>query len=143
MVVTRLLLSTLVVSLLILIILLIKRVFYNQLSQQSHYKIWCFLFAPIITCVIPWDFLRFQEIFQYMQNLLFNEKEITRGNQRFSGLDISQTSNHDFLNDFSISVNKTNTEFFQQFFFVIWIIGIMVFIASAIYAIYQIRQIKK
>ncbi|MEM5595491.1 M56 family metallopeptidase [Niallia circulans] len=143
MVVTRLLLSTLVVSLLILIILLIKKVFYNHLSQQTHYKIWYFLFAPIITYVIPWDFLQFREIFQYMQNFLFIEKDITKGNERFSGLGISQTSNYDLLNDFSISVNKTNTEFFQQFFLVIWITGIMFFIGSAIYANYQIRQIKK
>lgn len=67
--------------------------------------------------MIPWDFLRFREIFQYMQNFLFIEKDITKGNERFSGLGISQTSNHGLLNDFSISVNKTNTEIFSTVLF--------------------------
>lgn len=141
--VIRFLLSTIVVSLLILTILLIKKVYNKHLSQQTHYKIWYFLFAPLITFMIPWDFLRFGEILQYMKSVLFIKKDPTGEHGSFNGSDISQTPSHDLLHDFSVSVNRTTPEFFHHFFLVIWVIGMIFFIGVAIYANYQIRQIKK
>ncbi|MGE6259912.1 BlaR1 family beta-lactam sensor/signal transducer [Heyndrickxia sporothermodurans] len=139
----RFLLSTLMVSLLVLMILLIKKVFNKHLSQQTHYKIWYFLFTPLITFFVPWDFFKFGEKFQYLKSLLSFKKDPTLDHDRLSGLDVSQSSNHDLLHDFSVSVNKSTPEFFNHLFIVFWVVGMVIFLGVAIYANYQIRKIKK
>lgn len=139
----RFLLSTLMVSLLVLMILLIKKIFNKHLSQQTHYKIWYFLFTPLITFFVPWDFFKFGEKIQYLNSLLSFKKDPTLDHNRLSGLDVSQSSNHDLLHDFSVSVNKSTPEFFNHLFIVFWVVGMVIFLGVAIYANYQIRQIKK
>ncbi|GIN84419.1 BlaR1 family beta-lactam sensor/signal transducer [Heyndrickxia sporothermodurans] len=139
----RFLLSTLMVSLLVLMILLIKKIFNKHLSQQTHYKIWYFLFTPLITFFVPWDFFKFGEKIQYLKSLLSFKKDPTLDHDRLSGLDVSQSSNHDLLHDFSVSVNKSTPEFFNHLFIVFWGVGMVIFLGVAIYANYQIRKIKK
>lgn len=139
----RFLLSTLVVSLLIVIILLVKKIFNKHLTQQTHYKIWYFLFVPLITFFIPWDYLRFGQFLQYLKGILFDKSHTTIDRESFDGSVVTHTSNRDLLHDFSVSVNKSTPEFFYHSFFVFWVIGMVVFIGVAIYANNQIRQIKK
>ncbi|MGV3467101.1 MAG: M56 family metallopeptidase, partial [Heyndrickxia sp.] len=139
----RFLLSTLVVSLLVLVILLTKKIFHKHMSQQTHYKIWYFLFTPLISFVFPWDYLRFGEVFQYLKSSLFKKRVTALNHGGIGGLDASHSSNNDILHNFTLSVNKSTPDNFYHTFIAFWIIGMAIFIGVTIYANYQIHQIKK
>ncbi|MFS0647425.1 BlaR1 family beta-lactam sensor/signal transducer [Siminovitchia sp. 179-K 8D1 HS] len=139
----RFLLSTLVISLLILMILFTKKIFYKHMSKQTHYKIWYFLFTPLIISFIPWDFFRLNEISQYIKSLIFTNRDTTLNHERTSGLEVPQAPNTNLLHDFTVSVNKSTPDFVYHTFIVVWVIGMIMFLVMAIYANYQIYQLKK
>src|SRR5690625_5274206 len=68
-IILRLLISTVVVSLLILSILLVKKIFSKHLSIQIHYKVWYFLFVPCIGFLFPWKTFHLGE---YLSNVINN-----------------------------------------------------------------------
>lgn len=142
-VILRFLLSALAVSLIVLTILLTKKLFNKHMSQQTHYKIWYFLFTPLITFIFPWDFLQLGEKLQSLKNFLFHKGDISLNHERVSGLVATQTSNNDLLHDFSLSVHQSTSVFFNHTFIVFWGIGMLLTFVVAIYANYQIRHIKK
>lgn len=139
----RFLLSTIIVSLLILIILLTKKIFYKHMSKQTHYKIWYFLFTPLFISFFPWDFFRLNEISQYMKSLIFSNRDTTLNHERISRLEVSQAPNTNLLHDFTVSVNKSTPDFVYHTFTAVWVIGMVMFLVMAIYANYQIYQLKK
>ncbi|KQL53961.1 hypothetical protein AN964_10930 [Heyndrickxia shackletonii] len=142
-IILRFLISTAVVSFLVLVILLIKKLFNKHMSQQTHYKIWYFLFMPLISFLIPPDFLRLGDILPFLKNLLFMKRDTVMNNGSIDRLDDSHSSNNDILHNFTVSVNKSTSDIFYHTFIVFWIIGLAIFIGVTIYANYQIHQIKK
>lgn len=138
----RFLLSTFFISLLILAILLTKKIFYNHMSKQTHYKIWYFLLIPLIVLVFPRNFFTSMEITQRIKSLFYIKRDVTLKNEGISGLNVPHESNTDLLHDFAVSVNKT-PDFIYHAFIIIWVIGILFFIGIAIYANYQIYQLKR
>lgn len=138
----RFLFSTFFISLLILAILLTKKIFYNHMSKQTHYKIWYFLLIPLIALVFPGNFFTSMEITQRIKSLFYIKRDVTLKNEEISGLNVPHESNTDLLHDFAISVNKT-PDFIYHAIIIIWVIGILFFIGIAIYANYQIYQLKK
>lgn len=139
----RFLLSTILVSLLILIILFTKKIFAKHMSKQTHYKVWYFLFTPLLISFFPWDFFRLHEISQYMKSLMFTNRNTPLNHEQISGVEVSQAPNTNVLHDFSVSVNKATPDFFYHTFMAVWITGMVIFVVMAIYANYQIRQLKK
>ncbi|HBZ09260.1 MAG TPA: BlaR1 family beta-lactam sensor/signal transducer [Bacillus bacterium] len=139
----RFMLSTIVVSFLVLTILLTKKLFHRHISKKTHYQIWYFLFIPFITVFLPWDFFRLGEIYQQIKGLFFLNIGTTLNNERINGPEVPQESNADLLHDFAVSVNKSAPEFFHYSFIAVWVIGMIFFIGVAIYANYQLHQLKK
>ncbi|MGK4042904.1 BlaR1 family beta-lactam sensor/signal transducer [Heyndrickxia oleronia] len=139
----RFLLSVLVVSLLILIILLIKKVLKKHMSQQVHYKIWYFLFIPLITFIFPWNFLQVGEKLEYIKSLLSFNTNTTPKHKQLSAVQPSETVNNNLIHDFTLSVNKKTPDFFNHTFIVCWVIGMIFFLGVALYANYQISKMKK
>ncbi len=127
----RFLLSVLVVSLLILIILLIKKVLKKHISQQVHYKIWYFLFIPLITLIFPWNFLRVGEKLEYFKSLLSFNTNTTPKHKQLSTVQPSETVNNNLIHDFTLSVNKKTPDFFNHTFIVCWVIGMIFFPRSS------------
>ncbi len=142
-IILRFLLSTVVVSLLILAILATKKLFHSHMSKQTHYKIWLFLFMPLISFIFPWDFLRCGEMLQYLKSFLFMKSDTTLNHENLGKLDVSHSSNNDILHNFTISVNKSTPDVFYLPFMAFWIIGIAIFIGVTIYANFKVQQIKK
>lgn len=140
---TRFLISTLVSSVLILFILLIKRVFKKHISIRWQYNIW-FLF--LIMLIIPFVPSRFFN-FGYLYHLAFNKINISKG----IAADIFPLGNSrnvlfnstDLLQDFTLSVNRSTPEYINLLLLGIWVIGIFVFTIVMISCNYNLKRIKK
>ncbi|WHY85876.1 BlaR1 family beta-lactam sensor/signal transducer [Neobacillus novalis] len=135
--------STIVVSLLIFIILLIKKLLNNHMTVKAHYHIWFFLCIPILAAFLPWNYFRLGEGIRYLKSLLFFHREAPLNSERINGVDASQAPNSNLLHDFTESVNKAAPDFVYHTFFIVWVIGVVLFVGAAVYSTYQIYQIKK
>ncbi|MCM3570886.1 BlaR1 family beta-lactam sensor/signal transducer [Neobacillus mesonae] len=139
----RILVSTLVVSLLIFIILLIKKLLNNHMTVKAHYHMWYFLCIPIFAAFLPWNDFYFKEGTDFFKSLLFFDREAPLKGERINGVDVSQAPNSDLLHDFTVSVNKGAPDFVYHTFFTVWVIGVVLFVGTAVYSYYQVYQIKK
>ena len=140
----RLLVSTAVVSLLILSILLVKKVFSKHLSIQTHYKIWYFLFVPFIGFLFPWNTFHFGvDIPKFINNLFLKNKDTSSSGVGMEHADTSPGSNTNLLQNFTVSVDMTSLDIFYNIFFSVWLIGIVLLTGTITYSIYQINQLKK
>lgn len=140
----QLILSTVVVSLVISAILFVKRIYAKHISVQIHYKIWYFLFVPLVTFLIPWKLIRLGEsIPQYIKNLLFSNQETATTGGKLGHAGVSHQPNTNLLHDFAVSVDKSTPDLFYNLFFTVWLIGMMALIGLVLYSNYQIYQLKK
>ncbi|ESU31085.1 hypothetical protein G3A_18670 [Bacillus sp. 17376] len=139
-IILRVLLSTIVVSLLIFMILLIKRLFHKHLTVKAHYQIWYFLFIPILAAFVPWKDFHLGKGTQYLKSLLFFQKDTASKNEK---LNVSPVSNTNLMHDFTVSVNKSTPDFNYHTIFTIWVIGMILFVGLVSYSTYQIYQMKK
>lgn len=137
------LLNTIGLSLIIIIILMTKIIFNKHISVKTHYKIWYFLFVPLIASLLPWKYFRLGEGTQYIKRLLFFNNDTTFKSERISGLNDSFAPNTDLLHDFTVSVNHSTPDFVYDIFFTVWVVGMVISIGFVIYSNYQIYQIKK
>ena len=141
--VMRILVSTILVSLLIFIILFIKKQLNNHMTVKAHYHIWYFLSIPIIAAFLPWNYFRLREGYNYFKSLPFFHREAPLKSERMNGVDASQAPNSAILHDFTVSVNKLTPDFVYHTFFTVWVIGVVLFVVAAVYSNYQIYQMKK
>ncbi|MDM5326898.1 BlaR1 family beta-lactam sensor/signal transducer [Neobacillus sp. CF12] len=139
----RIFVSTIVVSLLIFIILLIKKLLNNHMTLKAHYHIWYFLGIPILATILPWNNFYFLEGTHYFKSLLFFHLDATSTSVGINGVDAFQAPNSDLLHDFTVSVNKSTPDFVYHLFFTVWVIGVVFFVVAAVYSNYQIYQMKK
>lgn len=139
----RFLLSTLLVTLLIITILLLKKGLGKHLSIKAHYKIWFFLSIPLITPFFPWNFFNLGAIPDLFRTLLAQNKTPSFTKEKVNGPAVSQIENSDLLRDFAISVNRSTPEFVFNAAMSIWGIGVIILIGWIIFSNVQIRQIKK
>ncbi|WP_419955105.1 BlaR1 family beta-lactam sensor/signal transducer [Neobacillus niacini] len=139
----RILVSTIVVSFLIFLILLIKRLLNNHMTVKAHYHIWYFLGIPLLASFLPWNYVRLGEGTYYFKRFLFFHKDTVPKSERINGAVASQGSNSDLLHDFTVSVNKSTPDFIYHTFFTVWIIGVVLLVGAAVYSSIQIHQLKK
>ena len=139
----RIFVSTIVVSLLIFIILLIKKLLNNHMTLKAHYHIWYFLGIPILATILPWNNFYFLEGTHYFKSLLFFHLDAPSTSVGINGVDAFKAPNSDLLHDFTVSVNKSTPDFVYHLFFIVWVIGVVFFVVVAVYSNYQIYQMKK
>ncbi|RDU36630.1 BlaR1 family beta-lactam sensor/signal transducer [Neobacillus piezotolerans] len=138
----RILVSTIVVSLLIFIILLIKKLLNNHMTVKAHYHIWYLLCIPVLTAFLPWNYFRLGEGIRYLKSLHFFHKEAPFYSKRMNGVDASQAPNSDLLHDFTVSVNKSTPDFVYHTLFTVWFIGVALFVGAAVFSTYKIYKIR-
>ncbi|WP_042462002.1 BlaR1 family beta-lactam sensor/signal transducer [Neobacillus dielmonensis] len=138
----RVLISTIVVSLLIFLVLLTKKLLINHMTVKSQYHIWYVLFFPILASILPWTYSHLGEGTRYLKSLLFFHQDGAVKSETLTGWDASQAPNSDLLHDFTVSVNQT-PDFVYHILFAVWVMGVVLFVGAAVFANYQIYQIKK
>ncbi|MDK8640736.1 BlaR1 family beta-lactam sensor/signal transducer [Niallia taxi] len=143
-VVQQLLLNTIALSLLVFIILLLKKALTNHMSVKTHYKIWFFLFVPLFVSIFPWNYLGLGEGIQYIKNLLtYTGNTSPQSAYKSGGLTESNNTNTDLIRDFSVSVHNSTPEYVSQLVFAVWIIGMVLCLVILIYSNYQLNKLKK
>lgn len=139
----RIFVSTIVVSLLIFTILLIKKLLNQHMTVKAHYHVWYFLCIPFLAAFLPWNYSGIGEGIRYLKSLLLFHREAPFKSEGINGVAASQASNSDLLHDFTVSVNKSAPDFVYHTFFTVWVVGVVLFVGAAVYSTYQIYQIKK
>lgn len=142
----RLLISTAIVSLLILFISLFKKVLSKHLSIEAHYKVWYFLFIPLIGFLIPWKSFDLGEYIPKFFSNLFWRNKYASSNGLGTGTGhggSSSGSNTNLLHDFAVSVDKTSLDIIYNVLFSVWLIGTVLLTGIFIYSIYQVNHLKK
>ncbi len=142
-IILRFLISTIVVSVLVFIILLLKKIVNKHMSKKTHYNIWYFLFILPITAFLPLDFFRLKEIYQHIINSFWEQEGTIFKDVKLSEYSDYPAPSTTLLHDFTISINKSTPDFVSYTFSGVWVIGLLFFLGVAVYANYQINQIKK
>jgi bla regulator protein BlaR1 len=134
---THFVISFIVSSFTIAVIMLIKKVFQRQLSAKWHYYLW---FLLLIVLTLPFisgylfNFVKYFHLLDINQSNKIRTSTIVNGNQRFE--------NNNWMQDFTVSVNRPSLDFLNNILAGIWIAGIIVMAVLTIHACLKIKKIK-
>lgn len=129
--------SMFISSFVVIVIMLIRKIFKNQLSSKWQYNLWFILLTALTLPLLPTHLLDFWGKFTWNGNPNSNP---SRSNPTTENL---ATENGNWLHDFSTSVNRFDLTFLNQIITIIWITGMLVIIALTIHAWMKLRRIKK
>ncbi|WP_018931952.1 BlaR1 family beta-lactam sensor/signal transducer [Gracilibacillus lacisalsi] len=125
-------------SFVVIVIMLIRKIFKNQLSSKWQYNLWFILLIALTMPLLPTDLLD------------VGTKLTWNGNQN-SILSLSKTSTANlvtdsggnWMKDLSISVNRFDLTLLNQLITIIWMTGMLVMIVLTIQAWMKLQRIKK
>ena len=134
------LLSSLIGSVIVLMILIIKGIFKNKLNSTFHYYIWLILILKLIIPVGPQTPLNISNIYEnfYVQSTTNENTQINSSKQlEITNLD-SSTSINTSLQDSNVINSPINIPLksqvnIEKVFCFIWILGILILIGSISY----------
>lgn len=126
------------IAVFIFLLLLLKRILNNYISNQIQYKIWFLLFALLIVPFLPFNI--FNPISTLIKNKIFQSKSIKVPDSGFSSSikSIPMSLN----NDFSISVEGKTQFQIGLFLFYIWLIGVVIMLFFSAISHVHIKKIQ-
>jgi len=123
-------------SLTIIGIILAKRIFQKQLTARGQYHLWFLLLIALILPFIPVQFFSFEDSYIAWD---FNQ-----GNESGSSFKITEeVQNSNWMQDYSISVDRSNLEYVNLVTACIWIAGMFGWTVLAIKAGLEVKKIKR
>ncbi|MFD1173253.1 BlaR1 family beta-lactam sensor/signal transducer [Oceanobacillus picturae] len=138
MVLTYLVISLLVSSITLAVIKLVKKIFQNQLSAKWQYNLW-FLFLIALTLpFLPKQLIDFGNFFTSLDVNLNDEisHSIT------STSDTAVAENPNWMQDLTLSVNRSDLEFLNILLASIWIAGMIVMAVLTLQGWFMLMKIK-
>lgn len=119
-------------------IMLIKAVFRKQLTAKWHYYIWFLLMAALTIPLVPSHLLPFGTVWDGIGESL-------RHDPAFSviGGSSQEAANANWLQDFTVSVNRTAPPFLQIITASLWLGGMLAFAVLTAYSWVKIAKTKK
>jgi bla regulator protein blaR1 len=135
---THFVISFIVSSFTIAVIMLIKKLFQKQLSAKWQYNLWFLLFIALTLPFISSNLFHFGNhfhLFSVNQSNGISPSTITTRDQEFG--------NVNWLQDFSISVNRASPAYLNIVLAVTWIAGILVMAVLTIHAWLKVKNIKR
>lgn len=134
---THIVIGFIVSSLTIAVIILIKKVFHNQLSARWQYNLWFLLLIALTLPFIP------SHLFNFENNISFFD--VNHSNR--IGVPVNDTGDHviqnvNWLQDFTISVNPSLPDFLNIVITGTWMAGVFVLSVLTIQAWLKIKDIK-
>ncbi|SEB05345.1 bla regulator protein blaR1 [Thalassobacillus cyri] len=129
--------SLFISSIMVIVIILIRKVFKNQLSSKWKYNLWFLLFVALLIPYVPTQLLSFEG--------KLTGAGIQNSNPAQSGTTAEkpQLTNGNWMRDFSTSVHRFDFSFLDPVFTIIWIAGMLVVTIFVIHAWIKLWQIKK
>src|SRR5699024_3037618 len=122
-------------SIIVIVIMLIRKVFKNQLSSKWQYNLWFLLLITLLLPYIPTKLLNFGNIFTGNGN-----SEIVSSNSTFESPSLSDNGN--WMHDFSISVDRIDLTMINNVLTIIWLLGMLFMVAFCIQVWLKLRRIK-
>jgi bla regulator protein blaR1 len=129
--------SMFISSFIVIVILLIRKIFKNQLSSKWQYNLWFILLTALTLPLLPTHLLDFGGKFTRNGDQNSNPSPSNPITENLA------TENGNWMNDFSTSVNRFDLTLLNQIITIIWITGMLVMIALTIHAWTKLRRIKK
>lgn len=138
----RFLICNVFISGIIGILLIARRIFKNNLSSRMQYNLWFLLLGLLAVPFVPFPFIGFPQIFSWLgslQNSPVSNTETAMG--KTMGTDL--TIHADWMNDFTLSVNRGIPSIAGYILFGIWIVGIIAMIIFTIKSALRLRALKR
>lgn len=138
----RFLVSSLISSVLIMIMLGIKKIFKNHISARWQYNIWFLFLIILIIPFIPQQYLDFSKLNSWSVDLLNKEDRMmadhSLSNNKAQEL-LNQESN---LQDFAISVQRSTAVYINFALISIWILGCLICTSILVIGKLRLNKIK-
>lgn len=137
----RFLICNIFISVIIGILLLVKRLLGNNLTSRMHYNLWYLLLGLLAVPFIPVQPIHFLQIFTWFDSL--KNTSISPIERIMNGTAAqSQPNTADWMNDFSISVSRKTPLAIGLILCILWGIGILIMIALMIRSMLRFINIK-
>lgn len=137
----RFLICNIFISVIIGILLLVKRLLGNHLTSRMHYNLWYLLLGLLAVPFIPVQPIHFLQIFTWFNSL--KNTSISPIERMMNGTAAqSQPNTVDWMNDFSISVSRKTPLVIGLILCILWGIGILIMIALMIRSMLHFINIK-
>ena len=137
----RFLICNIFISVIIGILLLVKRLLGNNLTSRMHYNLWYLLLGLLAVPFIPVQPIHFLQIFTWFDSL--KNTSISPIERMMNGTAAqSQPNTVDWMNDFSISVSRKTPLVIGLILCILWGIGILIMIALMIRSMLRFINIK-
>ncbi|MGD7045818.1 BlaR1 family beta-lactam sensor/signal transducer [Jeotgalibacillus proteolyticus] len=124
-------------SVMVFLVLLIRKLLQSQLTPKWTYNLWFAFLIALLLPYLPAHLLNFGSPF------LGSDKPVSSLTPASTKPDNSGSDTGSWLQDFSISVNRTDFTFLNQVLTIIWIAGMLVMAAFVIHAWIKQQHIKK
>ncbi|ASM69047.1 BlaR1 family beta-lactam sensor/signal transducer [Blautia hansenii] len=138
----RFLISNLLLCGIIGVLLLMKRILKNSLSSRMQYNLWFLLLGLLAVPFMPFRFIKLSELFVWFKN-----QNLISSFQTNTALNPSASTNiahgKNWMEDFTLSVNKYFPPIIGYFLFALWILGIITMLLFFIKSAFRLRTLKK
>ena len=138
----RFLICNVFISGIIVILLIAKRIFKNNLSSRMQYNLWFLLLGLLIVPFIPLRLIGFPHIFSWIGTLINSPTSATETTFK-NTMDINPAINLDWMNDFALSVDSSTPSSLGYILWGIWLTGILIMIIFIIKSSLQLRSLEK
>ncbi|WP_031335060.1 BlaR1 family beta-lactam sensor/signal transducer [Virgibacillus sp. CM-4] len=132
---THFVISFIVSSFTVVVITLIRKVFKRQLTAKWRYYLWFLMFLGLTLPFIPTNILQVENYFNV---------DVSQSTQiNSSSTSMKQTPGEEnWMQDFSVSVNRLDLTVLNEILANIWILGILILSVLAINACLKLKKIK-
>lgn len=138
----RFLLCNVLISGIIGILLIAKRIFKNSLSSRMQYHLWFLLLGLLAVPFIPMRLIGFSQVISWIGSLRGSHaSNLSTAISEAAGTNPSM--NADWMNDFALSVNSKTSSFIGYILLGVWIMGIFVTLILLIKSALRLRTLKK
>ncbi len=138
----RFLICNVLISGIIGILLIAKRILKNNLTNRMQYNLWFLLLGLLTIPFIPIQPIRFQQIIAWLGDLqIFHST-----NTSIIDINISNTAQNETLNwmeDFALSVNSKASSLTGWILCIIWIVGIIAMIILVVRSFCRLHTLRK
>ncbi|UOR10249.1 BlaR1 family beta-lactam sensor/signal transducer [Halobacillus amylolyticus] len=135
---THLVTSFIVSSITIVMIMLMKKLCSKHLSAKWQYNLWFLLLIALTLPFLPKQWIRFENFYISFDG---NHSNSTSNPSVNTG-EGSGLSSENWMQDFTVSVNRLNLDFLNITLASIWIAGMLVMAAFSLHAWFRLKKIR-
>ena len=138
----RFLICNVFISGIIIILLISKLIFKNNLSSRMQYNLWLLLLGLLAVPFIPFRLVSFPQISSWLRSVRnYSASHADVGANDVMDIGLSGTTN--WMNNFALSVNKDTPSVTGYILLGIWIVGMLAMMILIIKSSLRLRTIKR